>query len=59
MIAQTGAFVENGFRTVKVKAGDDQDADVEIVSGIPQTFGDTLKIRVYSSTARVRACGRG
>ncbi len=46
MIAQTRAFVENGFRTVKVKVGVDQDADVKIVSGIRQTFGDTLKIRV-------------
>jgi L-alanine-DL-glutamate epimerase-like enolase superfamily enzyme len=46
MIAQARAFVENGFRTVKVKVGVDPDADVKIVRGIRQTFGDTLNIRV-------------
>lgn len=46
MIEQTGAFVANGFRTVKVKVGVDRDADLKVVKGIRETFGETLQIRV-------------
>jgi muconate cycloisomerase len=46
MIEQTRCFVENGFRTVKVKVGLDREADITIVKGIRKTFGDALQIRV-------------
>ena len=46
MLAQTAQFLEAGFRTVKVKVGIDRDADLKIVRGIRDRFGDALNIRV-------------
>jgi L-alanine-DL-glutamate epimerase-like enolase superfamily enzyme len=46
MLEQVAAFVDAGFRTVKVKVGVDRTADLQVVRGIRTTFGDGLQIRV-------------
>ena len=46
MLAQTAQFIEAGYRTVKVKVGVDPRADLEIVRGIRNRFGEDLQIRV-------------
>ena len=46
MVAQTAQFIEAGYRTVKVKVGVDPRADLEIVRGIRNRFGEDLQIRV-------------
>ena len=46
MLAQTAQFIEAGYGTVKVKVGIDPQADIEIVRGIRNRFGEDLQIRV-------------
>lgn len=44
-------FVENGFTTLKTKAGSDIDEDVEMVRGIRDAVGDQLKLRIDPNRA--------
>jgi L-alanine-DL-glutamate epimerase-like enolase superfamily enzyme len=56
-------YVEQGFRTLKTKAGADMTEDVEMVRGIRDAVGDRLKLRIdpnraYSPTQAVELCRR-
>lgn len=44
-------YVEQGFRTLKTKAGADLQEDVEMVRGIRDAVGDQLRIRVDPNTS--------
>ncbi|MEO1984136.1 MAG: mandelate racemase/muconate lactonizing enzyme family protein [Fuerstiella sp.] len=55
--------VEQGFSTLKTKAGADMDEDVEMVRGIRDAVGDRLKLRIdpnrsYSLVEAIELCRR-
>ncbi len=55
--------VQQGFTILKIKAGIDPDADIEALTLIRQTVGDTIRLRVdanqgYETAAAVRTLNR-
>lgn len=46
MIHQAHQFIEQGFRTVKVKVGVDPEADITVVRELRRSLGDGLQIRI-------------
>ncbi len=44
-------YVEQGFRTLKTKAGADADEDLDMVRGIRDAVGDKLKLRIDPNRA--------
>lgn len=44
-------YVEQGFTTLKTKAGADMDEDVEMVRGVRDAVGDKLKLRIDPNRA--------
>jgi L-alanine-DL-glutamate epimerase-like enolase superfamily enzyme len=56
-------YVEQGFTTLKTKAGSDMDEDVAMVRGIRDAAGNRLKLRIdpncaYSPSAALELCRR-
>lgn len=56
-------YVEQGFGTLKTKAGTEMDEDIEMVRGVRDAVGDKLKLRIdpnraYSPQAAVELCQR-
>ena len=56
-------YVEQGFTTLKTKAGADMDEDVDMVRGIRDAVGDRLRLRIdpnrsYSLTDAIELCRR-
>ena len=47
-------YVEQGFTTLKAKAGAEMDEDVEMVRGVRDAVGDKLKLRIDPNTAYSR-----
>ncbi len=44
-------YVEQGFRTLKTKAGSDPDEDYEMVRGVRDAVGDALRLRIDPNRA--------
>jgi len=44
-------YVEQGYRTLKTKAGSDPDEDVDMVRGVRDAVGDKLKLRIDPNRA--------
>jgi len=56
-------YVEQGFGSLKTKAGTDMDEDIEMVRGVRDAVGDKLKLRIdpnraYSPRQAVELCKR-
>ena len=47
-------YVEQGFSTLKTKAGSDMDEDFEMVRGVRDAVGDRLKLRIDPNRAYTR-----
>lgn len=47
-------YVEQGFSTLKTKAGADMQEDLEMVRGVRDAVGDKLKLRIDPNTAYTR-----